>query len=342
MMKFSRKCVTALGSLGLLFVVCAWAAAQEETPPAEAAKPRAVAPTAEQIAAWIAELDSNRYRVRERATQALVEAVPAAGDALLGPLLAAANGDRPEPADRAVWIMRQSARIEDLDLRQRVLEHLVQVEDRPQVVAEARAALAAIRHDFAVREIERLGGRFREAGVDNRWDQVIPFRHVTLDDAWRGGDAGMDRLAELNETPLVIVIGTDVTADGFARLAKMQSLQYLRLYGTRLTAQELAALQQQIPGVQIDFRRGGFLGVQGEANQASAVVATVQPDTAAAAAGLRKGDVIRKFNGKAVANFNELTAEIGKHVPGDEVTLEIGREGQTLEMTVKLGKWMSP
>src|SRR5688500_1368325 len=60
------------------------------------------APSAEQIAAWIAQLDDNRYLVREQATRDLLESEAAA----LDPLLTTANGKPPEPADRAVWILR--------------------------------------------------------------------------------------------------------------------------------------------------------------------------------------------------------------------------------------------
>src|SRR5262249_34361632 len=75
----------------------------EEQPPTEEAKP---APTASELASWIAELDANEYLVRERASRQLI----AAGEAGLDPLLETANGQRLEPADRAVWILRKLGR----------------------------------------------------------------------------------------------------------------------------------------------------------------------------------------------------------------------------------------
>lgn len=297
--------------------------------------------SAEQIATWIAELDSNRYRVRERATQELLNALHGGQAAALDPLLKAANSDRPEQEDRAVWIMRKLIDAEDLDFRQQVLEHLEQVQDRPQVVAEARLALAQIRHDFAVRALEQLGGRFYDQGVDQRWGQMMP-RRVVFADEWHGGDDGLKHCAELRDVPLVMVFGTNITVDGLAQLAGAESIRYLRLYGTNLSATDAAELQTRLPGVEIDFRRGAFLGVIGDEKPQAAVVRTVQPNTAAANAGLRTGDIIRKFNGRPVANFKELTQEIAKHVPGDEVTIEIDRGTGPTDVKVELGQWKAP
>src|SRR5688572_660180 len=69
--------------------------------------------TPEQIAQWIAQLDDNRYVVREEATSRLLETQGAGLDLLL----AAANGQRPEPADRAVWILRRLSHAKDEALR---------------------------------------------------------------------------------------------------------------------------------------------------------------------------------------------------------------------------------
>ena len=87
------------------------------------------------------QLDSNRYLVREQATQQLL----AAGAAAFDPLLAAANGDRPEAADRAVWVLRKLGDSDDRQLALAALDRLVQVKDRPAVVAEARQIQSRLR-----------------------------------------------------------------------------------------------------------------------------------------------------------------------------------------------------
>jgi hypothetical protein len=91
------------------------------------------APTAAEVADWIAQLDDNRYFVREQATRQLLDA----GVAVLDPLLTAANGDRLEPADRAVWIMRRLGRSADNDQAIAALERMTQLRGRPHVVERA-------------------------------------------------------------------------------------------------------------------------------------------------------------------------------------------------------------
>lgn len=293
-------------------------------------------PSGEEIAQWIADLDSGRYQVRERATQNLL----GTGQLALDTLLATANGDRPEPADRAVWILRQLADTEDMDERRAVLERLVQLENRPDVIAEARQALGQIRHALAVEAISRLGGRFLSPGADVPWGQVLADC-LLLDDGWRGGDAGLKYLRDVRDVPMIAIIGTDISPEGFAGLKLTDSVQWLWLYGTRLDEAEAERLRGALPGVQIDYRRGALLGVRGSENQGAAVVQTVQAGTAAAAAGIRPRDIIRKFDGQPVARFSELTERIAKCRPGDEVTLEIQRAEKKLEVKVKLGRWKS-
>ena len=323
----------------------------EATPPAAAKSPAEQEPvgpapamppvSAAQIAEWIAALDSDRYLVREGATQDLLSALRAGNVAALDPLLAAANSNRPEQVDRAVWVMRQLIDADNLELRQQVLERLVQVRGRPQVVAEARLALSQIRHDFAVQRLEQLGARLYEQGVDAYWGQLMP-RRIVFAGEWKGGDEGLKHCADLRDVQLVLVFGTDITADGLAQLAGTESIRSIRLYGTRLTEEDAAELQTRLTGIDVDHRRGAFLGILGDDNPQAAVVRTVQPNTAAADAGLRPSDVIRKFNGRPVSNFKDLTREIAKHLPGDEVTLEVDRGAGPTEVTLKLGEWKAP
>jgi hypothetical protein len=294
------------------------------------------APSDDEIARWIAELDSGRYQVREQATQRLLGAGGAAMDALL----AAANGDRPEPADRAVWILRRLSNGEDVAVRRPVLERLVQLRNRPDVVAEAEQALGEIKSELAIGEITRLGGRFVREGADVPWGRVLADC-VVLDDGWKGGDDGLKYLRDLKNVPLVVIIGTDISAQGLTQVQLADSVQALQLYGTRLDAAGAAKLQEAWAGVQIDYRRGALLGVRGIDANGVAMVQTVQEGTAAAAAGIHPRDVIRKIDGQPIANFSELTQRIAKCLPGDEVALEIQRGRQKVEMKVKLGRWQS-
>jgi hypothetical protein len=322
----------------LLVAVVMWSSAIADEAASEKDRSAAqqTAPTSEQIAAWTAQLDDNRYLVRERATRLLLEAEAAA----LDPLLATANGELPEPADRAVWILRRIADSKQLALRRQALERLAQLQKRPQVAAAARDALAEIRHNEAVEAIHQLGGRYVSGEYPMQYGPFLLTPRVELDHQWQGGDAGLAHLRHLLAAQQVIIIGTDVSAAGVAELQHVNHLKDVLLYGTELTLEELPKIQELLPEVKIDYRRGALLGVGSKLNaEEPAVVGTVQPGSAAAEAGVQVGDTIQKFQGQPVPSFKALTTMIGKHRAGEEVTLEILRGGQPVELKLKLGEW---
>lgn len=68
-----------------------------------------------------------------------------------------------------------------------------------------------------------------------------------------------------------------------------------------------------------------------------ALVAEVAPDSAAAQAGLKPGDVILKFNGDAIFDAGQLSARVGVVAPGEKASLEVWRDGKTLSLTATIG-----
>lgn len=65
-------------------------------------------------------------------------------------------------------------------------------------------------------------------------------------------------------------------------------------------------------------------------------VAEVVPDGAAEAAGLKKGDIITKLDGRVIASSSDLQERIYRLRPGDKVKLTYKREGKEREVTVTL------
>jgi serine protease Do len=65
---------------------------------------------------------------------------------------------------------------------------------------------------------------------------------------------------------------------------------------------------------------------------------SVQADSPAARAGLQRGDIITKINGKEINANNPLSSIIGQFKPGDAVTLTIVRQGKTIELKATLGE----
>ena len=68
-----------------------------------------------------------------------------------------------------------------------------------------------------------------------------------------------------------------------------------------------------------------------------AVVGTVNPGAPAAEAGIRTGDLIVKFDGKAIRSPSELSLAVLTKRPGDRVEIELERGGDTRTVTVELG-----
>jgi serine protease Do len=104
-----------------------------------------------------------------------------------------------------------------------------------------------------------------------------------------------------------------------------------------------------VPDAQAFIRRLGkegvelepaFLGVSTDQDRPGpgALVTEIVPDTAAAKAGLQKGDVILAVDGRAVPHAFGLRFEIGRRRAGDEVKLRVLREGKEIEIEAELDK----
>jgi S1-C subfamily serine protease len=63
----------------------------------------------------------------------------------------------------------------------------------------------------------------------------------------------------------------------------------------------------------------------------------VVPDSPAADAGLREGDIVTSVEGQRVDGAHALDDILSQYKPGDEVGMEVLRDGRTLQVTVTLG-----
>jgi serine protease Do len=85
----------------------------------------------------------------------------------------------------------------------------------------------------------------------------------------------------------------------------------------------------------------GWLGVQIAQRTEDGLTAiySVDPESPAELAKLRKGDIVRKIDGRDIPSRDVLAAEIRKRKPGQDVTLSIERDGKPVEVKVKLGEF---
>ena len=307
-------------------------AAAQQSPAVKQDRP---APTPAEIGDWIAKLDDNRYLVRERATQHLLDS----GEAALDPLLAAAHADRIEPADRAVWILRRQSRSPDNDLAIAALERLTQLRGWPLVVEKAEAELAERIIVACEQRLAPLGAeltvQFEQVDVAN----VVPLVQLRLGPQWRGTTADLRPVAQLRQQLHFRLEGAPIDDAAVKLFEEKEKLAHLQLRYTKVTPAAVDSLKKRHPEAVIYVRNEALLGVSAENHPSGVLVQHVQAGSAAATAGIVPGDVIATIDGHALPDFDRLTVRIAQHRPGDTVDVEIIRGEERKKLAVTLGRW---
>ncbi|AHE71723.1 serine endoprotease [Enterobacter ludwigii] len=90
----------------------------------------------------------------------------------------------------------------------------------------------------------------------------------------------------------------------------------LGILGTELNSELAKAMK-------VDAQRGAF-------------VSQVMPNSSAAKAGIKAGDVITSLNGKPISSFAALRAEVGSMPIGSKVTLGLLRDGKPINVSLEL------
>ncbi len=80
-----------------------------------------------------------------------------------------------------------------------------------------------------------------------------------------------------------------------------------------------------------------FMGIQGEASDGAAKLTSVTRDGPADKAGLQPGDIVIAMDGKPVASYSDLTAQISAHKSDDTAKIKFRRDDATSEVELTFG-----
>src|SRR5262249_43684655 len=85
-----------------------------------------------------------------------------------------------------------------------------------------------------------------------------------------------------------------------------------------------------------------YLGILGESIEGGAKLTKVTPDSPAAKAGLKEGDIVTAIDKKPIKNYEDLTKAIQARKPDDKLPLTIKRDKETLDIEGVLGTGEEP
>lgn len=210
----------------------------EDRPPS----PQRPAPSNEQIASWVQNLDADEFLERETAMLQLLEAGPAALPALRPVLMSGGL----EATSRALYVVRQiglAANADGQDLAGQLLSELSQRTEAPALARRAAATLTELtqqRSAHALEELEALGAKVNRGDLALALPFDDPAISVEIGDAFTGTDDDLRRLKWVVAAPQLILIGSKATDSWLKHAAAMPSLEKLHLYQAAITDEALA------------------------------------------------------------------------------------------------------
>jgi hypothetical protein len=186
----------------------------------------------------------------------------------------------------------------------------------------------------------------RQAEGDRAWlgQQLGELLRVVQESARQNQELS-DRFADVGED---LNRAGDALADHLARKVRGLEAEAEEVHGRLLAyREELEATRRRLYEVREQARAAGAAGGPAREEAAGrkqlgvtvdprAVVVDVLPDTPAAQAGVRPGDVIVAVNEKAIREGTELPREVARAQPGEEILIEVARGEATEALKARL------
>jgi PDZ domain-containing protein len=298
--------------------------------PVDAESPQILAEIANDLKA----LSAPEFQIREAAGQRLIARKLDA----VNPLIQLAQTGTGEASVRAFDLLRQLYRDGD-DAMVEAVEtafEMLQKSENPIVASRAEARIEAgapIRHRRAIEAFERLGGVISYRKLDSfehREDDESTrlIESAMIDKNWTGGDAGLKYLRRIED---------------FRIQSQVRGAGLFVIKGCKVSPEAVKELEAALPSLMVQHRGPSCLGVSpytSFGNDGGLTIGTVKEESAAEIAGLRPGDVLLKFNGKAVDSFDYLVEKISETQPGDKVPVVYQRNGVQETVIVELLPWV--
>ena len=149
---------------------------------------------------------------------------------------------------------------------------------------------------------------------------------------------GLSHLQKLPRLDRVGLFYSSIDDSAVENLGELRGVSFLQLYGTKLSEEAANRLNEIMDQTMVDFKRGAFMGVGGQANTLGCEISRVSPQSAADKAGIRIGDVILEYEGAPIKTFESLTSIIAKNFAGDKVTVKLLQNGRETERKIVLGE----
>jgi len=209
--------------LALIFAVAAATAIGQGAAPDETATGKV---SAEQIRAWVGDLDSGSFTLRETATQRLIEA----GLPAIEPVVNAVTEGELEVVARGVHVLRELALSSELpaqDAALAALEKLAAARTTPagRRAGKALSTLGAIRQQRALAELQSLGAKVYTPPLQIGRLIAYGILTVEIDETFKGGQPKLALLRWLPDVRQVAFVGPQVTDDWLTHLGTMENLQ---------------------------------------------------------------------------------------------------------------------
>jgi len=100
----------------------------------------------------------------------------------------------------------------------------------------------------------------------------------------------------------------------------------------------ISDVPQPMPGPTRRNQQHGWLGITVESMGEGAEVQSVSAESAAAKAGLKNGDRIKRLNGEEIHSADQLIETLSKMPPNKKVAMVVGRKDKQMEVEATLGR----